>query len=65
MTKLTVRCNGLLTKSDDLYLMKNPFTGAWEIIADSNETIKKSRVDGRLDAAYRKIAELVRGNDRV
>lgn len=65
MTKLTVRCNGLFAKPDDLYLMKNPFTGAWEIIADSNATIENSRVDGRFDAARRKIAELVPGNDRV
>jgi len=58
MLKLTVRCNGLFTKPDDIYLMKNPFTGAWEVIADSDETIEKSRVDGRLDAACQKIAEL-------
>ncbi len=38
MTKLTVRCNGLFTKTNELYLLKNPFTGAWEIIADTAET---------------------------
>ncbi len=65
MTKLIIRCDGLITKPNDIYLMKNPFTGVWEVIADSDETIEKSRADGQLDAACQRIAELVRGNDRV
>lgn len=61
---IPVRANGLFVKPDDLYLMKNPFTGTWEIIADTNETIEKCREDGRLDAACQQIAELTRENGR-
>ncbi len=60
---ISIRCNSLFVKLDDIYLMKNPFTGAWEIIADTAETLDASRKDGRLNIACRRIAQLAQNKD--
>ena len=54
--KLPVRIGGVFTPPDTLYIMKNPFDGKYEIVADTEETYLRHFASGQLQE---KLAEMI------
>ena len=62
--KFPVRLDGLIVKQDTLYVMRNHFTDAWEIVADTQQTVDKARESGLLEKARQKVARFTNEDSR-